>query len=80
MSNWKTSATAPPGTATGWSRSGSVGAALASGACKAFSGRAGLAVDLLAAQLQHHEYGVPPVPRQILIPPGFVEGGSLRGA
>lgn len=41
---------------------------------------AAAAVDLLAAQLQHHEYGVPAVPRQILIPPGFVEGGSLRGA
>ncbi|MBC2594071.1 LacI family DNA-binding transcriptional regulator [Ruficoccus amylovorans] len=39
---------------------------------------AAAAVDLLAAHLQHHEYGLPEVPRQILIPPAFIEGASLR--
>jgi len=34
---------------------------------------AAAAVDLVATQLQHNEYGVPTVPRQILIPP------SIRG-
>lgn len=41
---------------------------------------AAAAVDLLASHLQHHEYGIPEVPRQILIPPIFVEGDSLRRA
>lgn len=35
-------------------------------------------VDLVATQLQHHEHGVPSVPRQILIPPRFVDGPSIR--
>lgn len=39
---------------------------------------AAAAVDLLAAHLHHHEYGVPDAPRQVLIPPRFVEGPSLR--
>ena len=33
---------------------------------------AAAAVDLVVTQLQHHEHGVPAVPRQILIPPEFV--------
>ncbi|HSI14487.1 MAG TPA: LacI family DNA-binding transcriptional regulator [Chthoniobacter sp.] len=36
------------------------------------------AVDLVATQLLHHERGVPEVPRQILIPPAWVEGSSIR--
>jgi LacI family transcriptional regulator len=36
------------------------------------------AVDLVATQLLHHERGVPEVPRQILIPPAWVEGPSIR--
>ena len=36
------------------------------------------AVDLIATQLLHHERGVPDVPRQILIPPAWVEGPSIR--
>jgi LacI family transcriptional regulator len=39
---------------------------------------ASAAVDLLATQLLHHERGVPEVPRQILIPPVWVEGPSVR--
>lgn len=39
---------------------------------------AAAAVDLVVTQLQHHEHGVPAVPRQILIPPAFVEGAGLR--
>jgi len=38
------------------------------------------AVDLVATQLLHHECGVPEVPRQILIPPAWVEGPSIRPA
>lgn len=38
------------------------------------------AVDLVATQLLHHEYGVPEVPRQILIPPVWVDGPSVRAA
>jgi LacI family transcriptional regulator len=30
-------------------------------------------VDLVATQLQHNEHGIPEVPRQILIPPAFVD-------
>jgi LacI family transcriptional regulator len=41
---------------------------------------AAAAVDLVATQLLHHERGVPEVPRQILIPPVWIEGPSLRAA
>ncbi|HSI84477.1 MAG TPA: LacI family DNA-binding transcriptional regulator [Candidatus Methylacidiphilales bacterium] len=40
---------------------------------------AAAAVDLVATQLQHNEHGIPEVPRQILIPPTFVDGSSIRG-
>lgn len=41
---------------------------------------AAAAVDLVVTQLQHHEHGVPAVPRQILIPPVLAAGeGSRRG-
>lgn len=36
------------------------------------------AVDLLATQLMHNEIGIPAVPQQILIPPRFVVGPSIR--
>ncbi len=39
---------------------------------------AGAAVDLVATQLLQHERGVPEVPRQILIPPAWMEGASIR--
>ena len=39
---------------------------------------AGAAVDLVATQLLQHERGVPEVPRQILIPPAWVPGPSIR--
>jgi DNA-binding LacI/PurR family transcriptional regulator len=39
---------------------------------------AAAAVDLVATQLMQNERGVPEVPRQILIPPLWVEGTSLR--
>ena len=39
---------------------------------------AAAAVDLVATQLMHHEHGVPEVPRQILIPPAWIEGPSVR--
>jgi len=39
---------------------------------------AAAAVDMVATQLAHNETGVPAVPRQILIPPAWVEGASLR--
>src|SRR5690606_20037026 len=39
---------------------------------------ASAAVDLVATQLMHNEAGVPEVPRQILIPPVFVNGPSVR--
>lgn len=35
-------------------------------------------VDLVANQLLHNEVGIPEVPRQILIPPAFVDGASIR--
>lgn len=41
---------------------------------------ASAAVDLVATQLLHHERGVPEVPRQILIPPEWVEGPTVRAA
>lgn len=39
---------------------------------------AAAAVDLLATQLMQNERGVPDIPRQILIPPTWVEGPSVR--
>lgn len=36
------------------------------------------AVDLVVTQLSQHEYGVPPVPRQIMIPPQWIDGPSIR--
>lgn len=39
---------------------------------------AAAAVDLVATQLLHHERGIPEVPRQIQIPPLWVEGPSIR--
>jgi LacI family transcriptional regulator len=39
---------------------------------------ASAAVDLVTTQLMHHERGVPEVPRQILIPPAWIEGASIR--
>lgn len=39
---------------------------------------AAAAVDLIASQLSQNEHGVPPVPRQIMIPPQWVDGPSLR--
>ena len=36
------------------------------------------AVDLVAMQLMRNERGIPPVPRQISIPPAWVEGPSIR--
>jgi DNA-binding LacI/PurR family transcriptional regulator len=41
---------------------------------------ASAAVDLVATQLLHHEHGVPEVPRQILIPPAWIDGPSIRAA
>jgi LacI family transcriptional regulator len=38
---------------------------------------AGAAVDLIATQLLHHEFGIPAVPRQILISPEWVDGASV---
>jgi LacI family transcriptional regulator len=39
---------------------------------------AAAAVDLVATQLMHNERGVPEVPRQILIPPAWIDGPSIR--
>lgn len=39
---------------------------------------AAAAVDLLATQLTHNERGIPAVPRQILIPPAWIDGTSVR--
>ena len=39
---------------------------------------AAAAVDLVATQLQHNERGIPEVPRQILIPPAWIDGASIR--
>lgn len=36
------------------------------------------AIDLLAAHLYHYEYGIPKIPRQVLIPPAFVDGDTLK--
>lgn len=41
---------------------------------------ASAAVDLVATQLLHGEYGVPEVPRQILIPPKWIDGPSVAQA
>ena len=41
---------------------------------------AAAAVDLVATQLMHHEHGIPEVPRQILIPPAWIDGPSIRQA
>ncbi len=41
---------------------------------------AAAAVDLVATQLMHNEHGVPEVPWQILIPPAWVDGPSIRPA
>ena len=38
---------------------------------------AAAAVDLVATQLAQHERGVPEVPRQIPIPPEWIEGSSI---
>jgi len=40
---------------------------------------AAAAVDLLVTQLSQHEHGVPEVPRQIMTPPQWVDGPSVRG-
>jgi LacI family transcriptional regulator len=39
---------------------------------------AAAAVDMLATQLMQNEHGVPDIPRQILIPPAWVDGPSVR--
>lgn len=39
---------------------------------------AAAAVDLVVTQLSQNEHGIPEVPRQIMIPPRWVEGPSLR--
>ena len=39
---------------------------------------AAAAVDLIVTQLSQHEHGVPDVPRQIMIPPQWVDGPSVR--
>ena len=39
---------------------------------------AAAAVDLIVTQLSQHEHGIPEVPRQIMIPPQWVEGPSMR--
>jgi len=38
------------------------------------------AVDLIVTQLSQHERGVPEVPRQIMTPPQWVDGPSVRAA
>ena len=39
---------------------------------------AAAAVDLVVTQLSQNERGVPEVPRQIMVPPRWVEGPSVR--
>lgn len=39
---------------------------------------AAAAVELVATQLMHNEHGIPKVPWQILIPPAWIEGPSIR--
>lgn len=41
---------------------------------------ASAAVDLIATLLLHNEFGIPASPRQILIPPEWVEGPSVRSS
>jgi LacI family transcriptional regulator len=41
---------------------------------------AAAAVDLVVTQLSQHEHGVPEVPRQIMIPPQWVDGPSVRSS
>lgn len=41
---------------------------------------AAAAVDMVARQLHHNELGVPEVPRQVLIPPAWRDGPSIRAA
>lgn len=41
---------------------------------------AAAAVDLVATQLTQNEKGIPEVPRQILIPPAWIDGPSIRPA
>jgi LacI family transcriptional regulator len=41
---------------------------------------AAAAVDLIVTQLSQHEHGIPEVPRQIMIPPRWVDGPSIRAA
>ena len=41
---------------------------------------AAAAVDLVVTQLSQHEHGVPAVPRQIMIPPKWVDGPSIRAS
>ncbi len=41
---------------------------------------AAAAVDLIITQLSQHEHGVPDVPRQIMIPPQWVDGPSVNFA
>lgn len=41
---------------------------------------AAAAVDLIVTQLSQNEHGVPEVPRQIMIPPRWVDGPSVRPA
>lgn len=41
---------------------------------------AAAAVDLVATQLTQNEKGIPEVPRQILIPPAWIDGQSIRPA
>ena len=41
---------------------------------------AAAAVDLIATQLSQNEHGLPPVPRQIMIPPEWVDGPSILAA
>ncbi len=39
---------------------------------------AAAAVDLVVTQISQHEFGIPEVPRQIMIPPQWIEGPSIR--
>jgi DNA-binding LacI/PurR family transcriptional regulator len=41
---------------------------------------AAAAVDLVVTQLSQHEQGIPEVPRQIMIPPQWIEGPSIAPA
>uniref|UniRef100_UPI00404812E8 hypothetical protein n=1 Tax=Rheinheimera sp. TaxID=1869214 RepID=UPI00404812E8 len=41
---------------------------------------AAAAVDLVATQLMQNEFGIPEVPKQILVPPAWIDGASIRPA